>query len=65
VDGWAERFKDRRIRRSRANIDHIAVASSGIWVIDAKRYNGKVEVRKPLLGTPKLIIAGRDTIPPA
>jgi len=53
-------LNDRRIRRSRANIDHIAVASSGIWVIDAKRYSGKVEVRKPLLGTPRLVIAGRD-----
>ena len=32
---------DRRIPRSRANIDHIAIAPSGVWVIDAKRYQGK------------------------
>lgn len=32
---------DRRIRGSRANIDHIAIGPSGIWVIDAKRYKGK------------------------
>jgi hypothetical protein len=51
---------DRRVPRSRANIDHIAVATSGIWVIDAKRYSGKVEIRKPFLGQPKLLIAGRD-----
>lgn len=28
---------DRRMPRGRANIDHIAVAPSGVWVIDAKR----------------------------
>jgi hypothetical protein len=51
---------DRRIPGSRANIDHIAVASSGVWVIDTKRYRGKVEIRKPLLQPPRLMIAGRD-----
>lgn len=29
---------DRRIPGSRANIDHIVVTSSGVWVIDTKRY---------------------------
>jgi hypothetical protein len=33
---------DRRIPGSRANIDHIAVGPSGVWVIDAKRYSGEV-----------------------
>jgi hypothetical protein len=51
---------DRRIPGSKANIDHIAVAPSGIWIIDAKRYKGRVEVRTPLFGQPKLLIAGRD-----
>ena len=51
---------DRRIPGSRANIDHLAVTPSGVWVIDAKRYKGKVEVRKPLFGQPKLLVAGRD-----
>jgi Nuclease-related domain len=36
---------DRRIPGSRANIDHIVVAPSGVWVIDAKDYKGKVERR--------------------
>ena len=36
---------DRRIPGSQANIDHIAVAASGIWIIDAKNYKGKVEQR--------------------
>ncbi len=51
---------DRRIPRSRANIDHIAIAPSGVWVIDTKRYKGKVTIAKPLLGKAKLLIAGRD-----
>jgi Nuclease-related domain len=51
---------DRCIPRSRANIDHIAVAPSGVWVIDSKRYKGKVAVSKPLFGKAKLTIAGRD-----
>ncbi|MBK5219199.1 MAG: NERD domain-containing protein [Thermoleophilia bacterium] len=51
---------DRRMPRSRANIDHLAVAASGVFVIDAKRYKGKIEVRKPFLGRPRLFIAGRD-----
>ncbi len=51
---------DRQMPHSRANIDHIAVAASGVYVIDAKRYRGKIEVRKPLFGSPKLKIAGRD-----
>ncbi len=51
---------DRRMPRSRANVDHIAVAASGVYVIDAKRYRGKIEVRSPLFGEAKLLIAGRD-----
>ena len=51
---------DRRIPGSRANIDHLAIAPSGVYVIDAKRYRGKVEVRRPIFGAEKLLIAGRD-----
>jgi hypothetical protein len=51
---------DRRTRMSRANIDHIAVAPSGVYVIDCKRYKGKIEVAAPLFGKPKLKIDGRD-----
>jgi hypothetical protein len=50
---------DRRIPGSRANIDHIAVAATGVWVIDTKRYKGKVQISKPLFGKPTLTIAGR------
>lgn len=51
---------DRRLPRSRANIDHLAIARSGVHVIDTKRYRGKIEVRKPFLGEAKLFINGRD-----
>ena len=36
---------DRRVPGSRANIDHIGVGPSGVWVIDAKRYTGTVRRR--------------------
>jgi hypothetical protein len=36
---------DRRIPGSRANIDHIVVARAGVFVVDAKKYAGKVEKR--------------------
>ena len=36
---------DRRIPGSKANIDHIAVCPSGVFVIDAKRYQGRPELR--------------------
>ena len=51
---------DRRIPRSRANIDHLAVAPSGVWVVDTKRYKGRIRVAKPLFGEAKLVVAGRD-----
>jgi hypothetical protein len=33
---------DRRIPGSRANIDHVVVGPSGVFVIDTKRYTGRV-----------------------
>jgi hypothetical protein len=51
---------DRRMPKSGANIDHIAVAASGVYVIDTKRYKGKIEVSRPLFGPARLKIAGRD-----
>lgn len=38
-------LSDRRVPRTKGNIDHIAVAASGVWVIDAKHYTGRVEHR--------------------
>jgi hypothetical protein len=41
---------DRRVPRSLANIDHIAVTPSGIFVIDTKHYEGQ-RVSKGFLGS--------------
>jgi hypothetical protein len=36
---------DRRIPRSRANLDHIAVTANGVYVIDAKKYHGRPHLK--------------------
>jgi hypothetical protein len=36
---------DRKLPGTRGNIDILAIAASGVWVIDAKNYTGKVEQR--------------------
>jgi len=55
---------DRRIPRTRANIDHIAVTPTGIWVIDAKRYKGRpsLKIEGGILRsrTEKLMVGSRD-----
>ena len=51
---------DRAAPMSRANIDHIAISPSGVYVIDCKRYRGKIEVTTPLFGPQKLKINGRN-----
>lgn len=51
---------DRAVPGSRANIDHLAVCPSGVWVIDPKRYGGKIAVHNPLFGQKKLTIASSD-----
>jgi Nuclease-related domain len=54
---------DRVIPGSRSNIDHIAVVPSGVWVIDTKRYVGRIQ-RRDLGGwfrpCPALFVNGRD-----
>ncbi len=55
---------DRRIPGSKANIDHIAITPAGIWVIDAKRYKGRPELKgeggvlRPRIE--KLVVGRRD-----
>ena len=55
---------DRRIPGSRANIDHIVVAPTGVYVIDPKRYQGRprLKVEGGLLRprTEKLLVGSRD-----
>lgn len=55
---------DRRIPASKANIDHLAITPTGVYVIDAKRYQGKP--RQQVDGgflrqrTEKLLVGRRD-----
>ncbi|KRC88932.1 NERD domain protein [Terrabacter sp. Root85] len=55
---------DRRIPRTRANIDHVVVSRHGIFVVDAKKYKGRPALRvegglfRPR--TEKLVVGGRD-----
>ena len=55
---------DRRIPKTRANIDHMVIAESGVWVIDTKRYKGRPQLkiegglRRPCVE--KLIVGRRD-----
>lgn len=55
---------DRRIPRTRANIDHIVVCPSGVLVVDAKRYEGRPHLRVEggILRdrTEKLMVGSRD-----
>jgi hypothetical protein len=54
---------DRQMPGSRANIDHIVVAPSGVWVVDAKSYSGRVERRdrgRLVRGDLQLYVDGRD-----
>ncbi|HEX4110040.1 MAG TPA: nuclease-related domain-containing protein [Solirubrobacteraceae bacterium] len=41
-------------------IDHIAVAPSGVHVIDTRRRTGRIAVTRPLFGEARLRIDGRD-----
>jgi hypothetical protein len=45
LDGVATVLHDRKVPLSRADIDHLVVAPTGIWIIDAKHCAGKVERR--------------------
>ena len=68
LDALADRgvrtLHDRRIPRTKANIDHLAIGPSGVYVIDAKRYKGRPTLRveggilRPR--TSKLMVGSRD-----
>jgi hypothetical protein len=54
---------DRKDPHSRGNIDHLAIATSGVWVIDAKNLSGTVECRNNgswLTPDRRLYVGGRD-----
>ena len=54
---------DRRIPRSKANIDHLVVAPWGVFIVDAKNYKGRVETRNRgrfFSTDDRLYVGGRD-----
>ena len=58
-----EVLHDRLVPGSRANIDHIVVGPSGVFVIDAKKYIGAIEVRdvgRHFRIDERLYVNGRD-----
>jgi hypothetical protein len=59
-EGPAVALHDRRMPGGRGNIDHVAVAPRGVFVIDAKAHSGQVRIERPLFGAPRLKINGRD-----
>lgn len=69
LDGLASEsirvLHDRRIPRSKANIDHIVVTPGGVWVIDTKRYVGPAPQKRVEGGIIRprvelLTVKGRD-----
>ena len=38
-------LNDRQVPKTKGNIDHLVVAGSGVWVVDAKNYAGLVQQR--------------------
>jgi hypothetical protein len=54
---------DRAVSHGRGNIDHIAIVPSGVWVIDTKRYRGRVRRASRLgrvVGSRLLVVNGHD-----
>lgn len=53
---------DRQLPNSNANIDHVVIAPSGLWIIDTKKWSGKIEYRGKRFDDPdmRLIVGGQD-----
>ncbi len=54
---------DRRVPRTRGNIDHIVIAPAGVFVVDAKNNQGRIEIRDRggfFRTDYRLTVAGRD-----
>ena len=62
ADAAVRTVHDRRVPGSDANIDHIAVAPSGVYVIDAKNYSDRprVDTYAGSDTTPRRLLIGRE-----
>jgi len=59
-------LSDRRVPRTRGNIDHLVIAPSGVFVVDAKLHKGVIKVEDRggwLQRDDRLIVGGRDRSP--
>jgi hypothetical protein len=60
ANGPAILLHDRRMPGGYGNIDHLAIAPRGVFVIDTKAIRGRVRVSRPLFGRARLLVGGRD-----
>jgi hypothetical protein len=60
ADGSAVLLCNRRMPRGHGDIDLLAIAPAGVFVVDAKALKGSVRINRPLFGKPQLMINGRD-----
>jgi hypothetical protein len=63
IEGVGVVLHDRRVPGKASNIDHLVVAASGVWVIDAKNWSGMVERRDRgglFTADERLFVNGRD-----
>jgi hypothetical protein len=53
---------DRRVPGAKSNIDHIVIASSGVWIIDTKNWRGRIEYKAPSSTSvdTRLFVGGKD-----
>ena len=54
---------DRRVPKTRGNIDHIVISPAGVFVVDAKRYQGLIQIRDRgglLSRDDRLFVGSRD-----
>jgi hypothetical protein len=56
-------LSDRRLPQGHGNVDHVVIATSGVWVIDSKNWEGKIEFKSSggLLDVDeRLMVNGKD-----
>lgn len=60
--GDARVLTDRQIPGIESNIDHLVIASSGVWIIDSKKWKGKIEYKTNSLTSfdTRLYVGGKD-----
>lgn len=53
---------DLTVPGSRANIDHLVIGPTGLWVVDSKAFRGKVRARGPGEGGGSAVVLGRRAL---